>query len=78
MISIGVLVALSLISATLFYTNNQNWDPPNWVTLVVEVGVGIGIANSILVYEITQQKKSKREQERITELIKEIKNNYTN
>ncbi len=69
---IGVLITIGLIFATLAYTQNSEWDLPNWITLTVEIGVGIGIATSILSYDRARQKKSEEQQDEISDMIKHI------
>jgi hypothetical protein len=70
---IGVLIILAIGHGYLVLTENATWDLPNWMTLLVEVGVGIAIAGSILAYERNRQEKFIKEQEKISELIDEIK-----
>lgn len=70
---IGILLTFGIITGILAVTNNMSWDLPNWITLVVEVGVGIIVAGSILVYDRNKQGKFEKEQEKISELIVEIK-----
>jgi len=43
LVIIGMVLAIVLISLYLLSTQNYSWDPPNWVTLIVELGIGIGI-----------------------------------
>lgn len=70
---IGMVFAIVIISAYLLYTENYIWDTPNWIALIVELGIGIGITGSVLIYSNHQQKKSQLQQEKLSELINEIK-----
>lgn len=63
---IGVLSTIGIIFGIIAYTQNSEWDLPNWITLVVEIGVGIAVATSILSYDRAQRGK-------ISKLISEIK-----
>ena len=70
---IGMVFTIVIISAYLLYTENYSWDTPNWIALIVELGIGIGITGSVLIYSNHQTKKSQLQQEKISELINEIK-----
>jgi len=70
---VGVLIIFGIVTGYLALTDNVTWDLPNWITLLVEVGVGVAIAGSILSYERNRQQKFGKEQEKISELITEIK-----
>lgn len=70
---IGILLAIVSVSFYLLYTENYTWDPPNWVTLIVEIGIGIAIAGSILIYSNHQQNRFSEQQGQISELMQEIK-----
>lgn len=71
---IGIGFAVVFVSFYLLYTENYAWDPPNWVTLIVEVGIGLAIASSILIYSNYQQKRFSEQQDRISDLVTQVKN----
>lgn len=71
---IAILLTILIISFYLLYTENYAWDPPNWVTLIVEIGIGIAIAGSILIYSNFQQKRFSEQQDDISNLVNEVKN----
>ena len=59
-----VLIQLSILPADV--------DIKNWVTLVIELGIGIGIALSILIYTKSEQEKYKKQQDKMTKILKRI------
>jgi len=71
---IGILLTIVSVLFYLLYTENYTWDPPNWVTLIVEIGIGIAIAGSILIYSNYQQKRFSEQQDKISNLVNEVKN----
>jgi len=72
-IAISILAILLAISIWMISTKNFTWDISNWVTMLIEIGTGIGIAVMILVYERNQQHKFQLQQDKISELIEETR-----
>ncbi len=49
-------------------------DSTNWVTSVIETGIGTSITIAILIYSNNQQRRSEEQQEKIAELVLNIQN----
>lgn len=49
-------------------------DSTNWITSVIETGIGASITIAILIYSNNQQRRSEEQQEKITELVLNIQN----
>lgn len=64
-VTIGILITFFIVTALTGINVSNNQDINNWVGLVVEIGIGAGIT-------LTVWKFSKRDQDKIKELIAEI------
>lgn len=73
-ITIAILAILLVVTVWILSTQNYAWDISNWITLLIEIGIGIGIAFAVLIYERNQQVKFQQQQDKISELVTEIKN----
>jgi len=49
-------------------------DSTNWITSVIETGIGTSITIAILIYSNNQQRRSEEQQEKIAELVLNIQN----
>ncbi len=49
-------------------------DSTNWITSVIETGIGASITIAILIYSNNQQRRSEEQQEKIAELVLNIQN----
>jgi hypothetical protein len=72
-ISVGIGVALAVLSFSLQIPVKDGWDVANWATLVVEIGIGLAIASAILIYEGGKREKTQEQQDRITEILEEVR-----
>ncbi|AJW71053.1 hypothetical protein [Nitrosopumilus adriaticus] len=72
-IAVGIGVSLTVLSFSLQIPVKDGWDVANWATLVVEIGIGLAIASAILIYEGGKREKSQEQQDRITEILEEVK-----
>lgn len=59
-----------IFNAPIFIFN----DSTNWITSVIETGIGISITITILIYSNNQQRRSEEQQEKIAELVLNIQN----
>jgi hypothetical protein len=65
-----ILLAHLVIRAPIAIEN----DSTNWITSVIETGIGVSITITILLYSNNQQRRSEEQQEKIAELVLNIEN----
>lgn len=65
-----ILLAHLVIHAPIAIEN----DSTNWITSVIETGIGVSITIAILLYSNNQQRRSEEQQEKIAELVLNIEN----
>jgi len=65
----GLIISISLVAGVP--TNDPNGDITNWVTLIVEVGIGIAIGFTIYLYSDFQQKQNSTLVKRMATVLNE-------
>lgn len=69
---IAIIVTLAIIRLQYQTDIVDSGDIRNWVSLVIEIGIGLIITLIILVYSDSQQKRSEIQQDKIAELILKV------
>src|SRR6185312_1242570 len=79
-VAIGLSILIILIVIRVYFVvtiQDADKDIRNWVSLVIEAGIGIFISVMVLHYDKSQQRKSKAQQDKISELLGKIDNIIT-